>query len=135
MTNFAKTAMEATDVIRQAMEQTATGSSAAAGSGAAGAGVVQADKASVQTVRMFVDGYCKKLELDLKTIQSGVDAVTQNWESDVSSRFATECAKKITAMRQENSTIDKNIKSFLDRFVEAYDSQEHFIQNAAELFK
>lgn len=96
---------------------------------------VQMDRSKVAATRLLIDGLSKKMEIDLKDIQNGVNRITENWESDVSARFASECAKKLTDLREENATIDRNLKTFLDKFVEAYDSHEQFLANVADLFR
>lgn len=96
---------------------------------------VQVDPAKVAQTRLILDGCSKKIEMDLSAITKSVEDIALSWDSEVSRNFAIEAGKKVTLIRQENGMIDKNIKTFLDNFLAAYDAHEQFVKTAAELFK
>ena len=104
-------------------------------SGTSGTASVQVDPQKVAQARLILDGCSKKIETNLKNISKYVEDIALSWDSDVSKRFVTESAKKVTVLREGNSIIDKNVKTFLDNLLAAFNASETFIKTNAEMFK
>ena len=98
-------------------------------------GAVAADLAKAQAVKNQIDGYSKQLGVQLKSIQTAVSAIQENWESDSASQFTQEATKRIKEVQQENEVIDKNVESFLEQFIRRFGEAEKAIVKNADLFK